>query len=168
MAGVAVRASAQIDAHTVKEGVEAGLPTEGPQGSHWGKALRMAFTSSATAVRANSNWSWGRAEGRGSWGSLASAPALGWGQLWGSHLGEKKGALLGEIWRQAGEAGRCHFRWGKVVARVGVERNSHLRANKARPLVTDMLQGGSDVNLLHSWRGGVWGHRDAQRVSRGG
>ena len=82
-------------------------------------------------------------------------------------MGEKKGALLGEVWRQAGEAGRCHFPWGKVVARVGVERNSHLRANKARPLVTDMLQGGSNVNLLHSWRGGVRGHRDAQRVSRG-
>lgn len=57
LAGVAVRASAQIDAHAGKEGVEAGLPIEGPQGSHWGKALRMAFTSSATAVRANSNWS---------------------------------------------------------------------------------------------------------------
>lgn len=25
---------------------------------HWGRALRMALTSSATAVRANSNWSW--------------------------------------------------------------------------------------------------------------
>ena len=25
---------------------------------HWGRALRMAFTSSATAVSANSNWSW--------------------------------------------------------------------------------------------------------------
>lgn len=50
----------QTDAHTGKEGAEAGLLTEGPQGSHWGRALRMAFTSSATAVRANSNWSWGR------------------------------------------------------------------------------------------------------------
>ena len=48
--------STQIDAHIGKEGAEAGLPTEGPQGSHWGRALRMAFTSSATAVRANSNW----------------------------------------------------------------------------------------------------------------
>ena len=26
--------------------------------THWGKALRMAFTSSATAVSANSNCSW--------------------------------------------------------------------------------------------------------------
>lgn len=73
-----MRASAQIDAHAGKEGVEAGLPIEGPQGSHWGKALRMAFTSSATAVRANSNWSWGKVEGERSWGGLASAPALGW------------------------------------------------------------------------------------------
>ena len=152
MAGVVVRASAQIDAHTGKEGVEAGLPTEGLQGSHWGKALRMAFTSSATAVRANSNWSWGRVEGGGLWGGPASAPALGWGGgLWGGYLGEKEGALLGEIWRQAGEAGHCNFPWGKVMARVGVERNSHLRSNKARPLVTDMLQGGSNVDLLHSW-----------------
>lgn len=35
--------------------------TRGWSGScciHWGRALRMALTSSATAVRANSNWSW--------------------------------------------------------------------------------------------------------------
>lgn len=30
----------------------------GESGLHWGRALRMALTSSATAVRANSNWSW--------------------------------------------------------------------------------------------------------------
>lgn len=53
----------QIDDHRGEEGAEAGLPVEGSQGSHWGRALRMAFTSSATAVRANSNWSWGRAVG---------------------------------------------------------------------------------------------------------
>lgn len=30
-----------------------------PRGrAHWGKALRMVFTSSATAVSANSNCSW--------------------------------------------------------------------------------------------------------------
>lgn len=81
---------------------------------------------------------------------FCSCPGMG-AQLWGGYLGEKEGALLGEIWRQAGEAGHCHFPWGKVMARVGVERNSHLRANKARPLVTDMLQGGSNVDLLHSW-----------------
>lgn len=34
----------------------------GGWGLHWGRALRMALTSSATAVRANSNWSWKREE----------------------------------------------------------------------------------------------------------
>lgn len=29
---------------------------------HWGRALRMALTSSATAVKANSNWSWRQQE----------------------------------------------------------------------------------------------------------
>ena len=70
-------ASTWKEAHTGGEGADAGLPTEGPQGSHWGRALRMAFTSSATAVRANSNWSWGRAGVGESQGGLASAPVLG-------------------------------------------------------------------------------------------
>ena len=43
------------------------------------------------------------------------------------------------------------------MARVGAGRNGYLGADEARPLVTDMLQGGSDVNLLHSWVGGVRG-----------
>lgn len=52
------RVDTQIDAHIgKKEGMEAGCPPRGLPGAHWGKALRMAFTSSATAVRANSNWS---------------------------------------------------------------------------------------------------------------
>lgn len=34
--------------------------------------------------------------------------------------------------------------------RVGAGKNSHLRANQARSLVTDMFQGGGDVDLLHS------------------
>lgn len=63
----------------------------------------------------------------------------------------------GGVWRQAGEAGCCHFGWGRVVARVGGGRNGYLGADEARPLVTDMLQGGSDVNLLHSWVGGARG-----------
>lgn len=49
--------STQIDAHTGIEGTEPGCPLGAPR-AHWGRALRMAFTSSATAVRANSNWSW--------------------------------------------------------------------------------------------------------------
>lgn len=48
-------------------GTEARMPTEVPGGAYWGRALRMAFTSSATAVSANSNWSCARpvAEGSG-------------------------------------------------------------------------------------------------------
>lgn len=44
-----------------------------------------------------------------------------------------------------------------MASRVGAGRSSHLRADKARPLVTDVLQGGSDVNLLHSWGQGAQG-----------
>lgn len=35
------------------------VPVDVPTASsaHWGKAFKMAFTSSATAVSANSNWS---------------------------------------------------------------------------------------------------------------
>lgn len=58
---------------------------------------------------------------------------------------------MGEVQRQAGEAGCCWLPWARVASRVGTGRNSHLRADKARALVTDMLQGGSNVNLLHSW-----------------
>lgn len=48
-----------------------------------------------------------------------------------------------------------------MALRVGAGRSSHLRADKSRPLVTDMLQGGSDINLLHSWG------QDAQGCSGG-
>lgn len=41
--------------------------------------------------------------------------------------------------------------------RGGAGKNSHLRADQARSLVTDMLQGGSDVDLLHSWGQGAQG-----------
>ena len=76
---------------------------------------------------------------------------------WGGHLPGGGSPPGGGVWRQAGEAGCCHFGWGRVVARVGAGRNGYLGADEARPLVTDMLQGGSDVNLLHSWVGGVRG-----------
>lgn len=69
---------------------------------------------------------------------------------WGGHLGEG-GIFLGEVQRQVGEAGCCWFPWGRVASRAGTGRNSHLRADKARSLVTDMLQGSSNVNLLHAW-----------------
>lgn len=152
----------QRDAHTGKEGAEAGLPTEGPQGSHWGRALRMAFTSSATAVRANSNWSWRRAGERMVMErtDLCSCPVAGgedcgeggaFGQgSQGGHLGE--GESSWGRWGQVGEAGCCQSPWVRLAAQVSAGRNSHLRADKARPLVTNVLQGGSDVNLLYSWR----------------
>lgn len=49
----------------ITEGAGAVRQTGGWSGSywfHWGRALRMALTSSATAVRANSNWSWKKEE----------------------------------------------------------------------------------------------------------
>lgn len=99
--------------------------------------------------------------------SLCSCPGMGWGGFGVVTWGRRREPFWGRFGgRQAGEAGPCHFPWGKVMARVGIERNSHLRANKARPLVTDMLQGGSDVNLLHSWWGGVWGQRCSEGVQR--
>lgn len=46
----------------------------------------------------------------------------------------------------------------RVLGKGKTGRYRHLRADKARPLVTDMLQGGSNVDLLHSWgQGGVGG-----------
>lgn len=103
------RVDTQIDAHIgKKEGMEAGCPPRGLPGAHWGKALRMAFTSSATAVRANSNWSWGgRARGR-SWVGLASAlapmgRAFGGGEL-GTPLGRGKSLFGGGT--EAGGRGR--------------------------------------------------------------
>lgn len=52
-----------------------------------------------------------------------------------------------------------------MALRVGAGRSSHLRADKTRPLVTDVLQGGSDVNLLHSWGQGAQGCSGvAQRI----
>lgn len=141
-----------MGAHTGKEGAEAGLPTGGPQGSHWGRALRMAFTSSATAVKANSNWSWeGQWEDGHERADLCSCPRTAFGRgSWGGHSGEG-GCPLGEG-GLVGEAGCCWLPRGGLAARGGAGRNSHLRADKAGPLVTDMLQGGSDVNLLYPWR----------------
>lgn len=57
----------------------------------------MAFTSSATAVKANSNWSW---EGQGEDGhkraDLCSCPRAAFGRgSWGGHLGEGS-VLLGK------------------------------------------------------------------------
>lgn len=46
----------------------------------------------------------------------------------------------------------------RVAARARARRHGHLRADEARALVTDMLQGGSDVDLLYSWR---WGRAQA-------
>lgn len=125
--------------------------------------MRMAFTSSATAVRANSNWSWGRAVG----GKRVTG-RLGLCSCLRGLLGVGVGEVTWERGSPPGggiQAGCCWFPWGRVTARVGAGRDSHLRADKARPLVTDMLQGGSDVNFLYSWRG--VGHRAAQGVSRG-
>lgn len=42
-----------------REGGGGGGPSEGGAPSYCGRAFRMAFTSSATAVSANSNWSCG-------------------------------------------------------------------------------------------------------------
>lgn len=64
-----------------------------------------------------------------------------------------------------------------MAARVKAGKHGHLRADKARSLVADMFQGGSNVNLLHSWKkGGTPGFRSIQRrlglrdpgASRGG
>ena len=41
------------------------------------------------------------------------------------------------------------IKWGPAGS------HCHLRTDKSRPLVTDMLQGGSNINLLHSWVIGV-------------
>lgn len=145
--------STQIDAHTGIEGMEPGCPLGAPW-AHWGRALRMAFTSSATAVRANSNWSWEgqREEGHGkAWSLLSLKGPLGSGAV--RSLGSR-GRPPGGGTQQAGGSRRgscCRFSWGKVAVRVGAGRNSHLRADQARSLVTDMLQGGGDVDLLHSW-----------------
>ena len=66
------------------------------------------------------------------------------------------GGGVGEVTWEKGDSS-----WGRLAATVKAKRNSHLRADEAGPLVTDMLQGGSDVNLLYSWR-------SERRLSRGG
>lgn len=91
---------------------------------------------------------------------LCSCPRGAFGRgSGGGRLGEGA-VLLGEVQRQVGEPGCCWLPWRRMAAGVGAGRDGHLRADEARPLVTDMLQGGSDVNLLHSWR--CRGHGAAQ------
>lgn len=84
---------------------------QGAPGSHWGRALRMAFTSSATAVRANSNWSWGRAVAGWSRRGLTSALPSKWG-VFGGGVGPWAGPLGGgeSSWR------RDRGRWERLAA----------------------------------------------------
>lgn len=58
----ALEAGGQGDGRETRGKVGAGGGGGGPR-HHCGSAFRMAFTSSATAVRANSNWSWGSGAG---------------------------------------------------------------------------------------------------------
>lgn len=85
----------QIDAHTSKEKTEASCPPRDPAGAHWGRAFKMAFTSSATAVRANSNWSW-----KGQWEDSHGRPGLSSSPT--GPLGSGAGAVT---WREWGTPG---------------------------------------------------------------
>lgn len=130
----------------------------GAQGAHWGRALRMAFTSSATAVSANSNWSCARpvTEGSGEAQPLPLPKGTFIAGMEGCRAFGRRGGRL----EDAGGAECCwslhggheESAWGGEATRNGRGGTvCHLRADKAGSLVTDMLQGGSDINLLHSW-----------------
>lgn len=100
----------QIDAHTGIEGTEPSCPPGAPR-AHWGRALRMAFTSSATAVRANSNWSWEGQweEGHGKACSLPRPPGAfrkgsrevtwGGGSLPGGDTQQAEGRQERQLWQ---------------------------------------------------------------------
>lgn len=105
----------------------------GPSWFHWGRALRMALTSSATAVKANSNWSWIQQETTIRQSEVANSKTYNEFFRFESKVKmPNKGRLLKNNWRN------CQ------------RRLNNLGANHAGPLIPDMLQRCGNVDLLHS------------------
>lgn len=128
-----------------------GAPGRGRLRPHWGKALRMAFTSSATAVRANSNCSWRDRGGRHEQGPFCSSRGLPRAILQGEAVygGQGRAADFRGRWAGYGFAGgdpeqtgcmsRVHLRfchWRSWGGRVSVTAAA---AGSVRPLPQPLL-----------------------------